>query len=68
MSKTNYRTINNKIDHSTFGGVIFPSDYDIGYSGSRNMASRIKAAENFDNYCKNNYRLLQERNKKKLNI
>ena len=37
MPKTYYRTGNYKVDHSTFGGVILPSDYDTGHSGSRNM-------------------------------
>lgn len=54
MPETYYRTGSYKVDHSTFGGVILPSDYDTGHSGSRNMATRIKAAQNFDNWCRNN--------------
>ena len=48
MPETYYRTGNYKVDHSTFGGVILPSDYNTGHSGSRNMAERIAAAQKFD--------------------
>lgn len=54
MPETYYRTGSYKVDHSTFGGVILASDYDTGHSGSRNMATRIIVAQNFDNWCKNN--------------
>lgn len=68
MLETYYRTGNYKVDHSTFGGVILSSDYDTGHSGSRNMATRIAAAQKFDNWCRNNkennYRLPKERNRK----
>lgn len=68
MPETYYRTGNYKVDHSTFGGVILPSDYDTGHSGSRNMATRIVTAWNFDNQCRNNkgndYKLHKGRNKK----
>lgn len=68
MPETSYRTGRYKVDHSTFGGVILSSDYDTGHSGSRNMAARIVAAQNFDNWCKNNkgndkYRLPKWRNR-----
>lgn len=68
MPETYYRTGNCKVDHSTFGGVILPSDYDTGHSGSRNIATRIIAAWNFDTQCRNNegnnYKLPKGRNKK----
>lgn len=68
MPETYYRTGNYKVDHSTFGGVILPSDYDTGHSGSRNMATRIAATQKFDYWCRNckgnNYNLPKERNKK----
>lgn len=68
MPETYYRTGNYKVDHSTFGGVILPSDYNTGHSGSRNMAERIAAAQEFDNWYKNNnvnnYELSKERNRK----
>lgn len=67
MPETYYRTGRYEIDHSTFGGVILSSDYDTGHSGSRNMATRIVAAWNFDNWCKNNkgnnYKLPKGRDK-----
>lgn len=69
MPETYYRTGRYEIDHSTFGGVILSSDYDTGHSGSRNIATRIIAAQNFDIWCKNykgnNYDLSKGRNKKK---
>ena len=68
MPETYYRTGSYKVDHSTFGGVLLSSDYDTGHSGSRNMATRIVAAWNFDNqyrnYKGNNYKLPKGRNKK----
>lgn len=68
MPETYYKTGSYKVDHSTFGGVILSSDYDTGHSGSRNMATRIIAAQNFDNWCKNtkrnNYKLSKGRNKR----
>lgn len=68
MPETYYRTGNCKVDHSTFGGVILPSDYDTGHSGSKDMATRIVAAWKFDNWCKNNkgndYKIPKGRNKK----
>lgn len=68
MPETYYRTGRYEVDHSTFGGVILSSDYDTGHSGSRNMATRIIAAQNFDNWCKNNkgnnYKLPKGRDKK----
>lgn len=67
MPETYYRTGRYEIDHSTFGGVILSSDYDTGHSGSRNMATRIVATWNFDNWCKNNkgnnYKLPKGRDK-----
>lgn len=67
MPETYYRTGRYEVNHATFGGVILPSDYDTGHSGSRNMTVRIAAAQNFDNWCKNNkgnnYKLLKGRDK-----
>ena len=68
MPETYYRTGSYKVDHSTFGGVILSSDYDTMHSGSKNIATRIVAAQKFDNWCRNNkgnnYNLPKERNKK----
>lgn len=68
IPETYCRTGSYKVDHSTFGGVILSSDYDTMHSGSRNMATRIVAAQKFDNWCRNNkgnnYNLPKGRKKK----
>lgn len=68
MPETYYRTGSYKVDHSTFGGVILSLDYDTMHSGSRNIATRIVAAQKFDNWCRNNkgnnYNLPKGRKKK----
>lgn len=67
MPETYYRTGRYETDHSTFGGVILPLDYNTGCPGSRNIATRIVAAQKFDIWCKNykgnNYDLPKGRNK-----
>ena len=40
MAETFYRTGNYNVDHSTFGGIIYPSDYDPNFTNG-NIASRI---------------------------
>lgn len=55
------RTSNYKVDHTRFGGVIYPSDFYTNYpvldnnskKGSR-IASNIVSDWNFDNQCKRN--------------
>lgn len=42
-------------DHNTFGGTLYDSDFDMTYSGTHNIASRIAADMKFDKMCQKNY-------------
>ena len=49
----NYREIENyKVDHSKFGGLIYPFDFDIEYNESKHVAGRIESDIKFDEMCK----------------
>lgn len=58
VGKTNrYRIY--EVDHSLFGGIIYPSDFQTNYSGRNkkngsSIAERIKADKKFDKLCENN--------------
>lgn len=59
MPKEFYRTGSYNVDHTTFGGYIYPSDFNNDYSGKLNtngstIASRIASDWRFDNSCKKN--------------
>ena len=41
-------------DHNTFGGVLYDSDFDMSYVGTRNIAGRIMSAWRFDKNCQKN--------------
>lgn len=41
-------------DHSTYGGKIYNSDFDMNYVGTRNIASRIMSDWKFDRDCQEN--------------
>ncbi len=63
-----YRTGNYNVDHSTFGGVIYLSDFETDYRGRDNkngspIASRIASDYIFDKKCRKNIEN-RERNKK----
>ena len=52
-----YRTGNYKVDHTTFGGIIYQSDFNTDYSGNTNangsvVASKIASDWRFDGLCK----------------
>lgn len=58
MTETFYRTGRHEIDHTTFGGEIFPSDFNT-HRGKDNtngstIASRIASDWIFDNRCQKN--------------
>ena len=53
MPETFYRTGRHKVDHTTFGGLIYPSDFDPSYT-NRNIASRIENDKKFDEKCRKN--------------
>lgn len=52
-------------DHTTFGGYIYPSDFDTEctYTNKREsfMAKRIMADWKFDAYCLNNRKITQNK-------
>ncbi len=63
-----YTTENYNVDHSTFGGIIYQSDFETNYRGKDNnkgssIASRIASDLRFDQQCKKNIEN-RERNKK----
>ena len=48
-----------EVDHSTFGGIIYPSDFNTDYRGKNNtdgspIAKRIISNQKFDEYCRQN--------------
>ena len=53
MPETFYRTGKYKVDHTTFGGLIYPSDFDPSYTNG-NIASRIENDKKFDEKCRMN--------------
>lgn len=59
MAETNNRYEVYKVDHKTFGGIIYPSDYNTDYRGKDNtngsvIVKRILSDRNFDYRCKRN--------------
>lgn len=61
MTVTTNRYGNYKIDHTTFGGVIYHSDFNTDYRGKDNsngslIAQRIERDKRFDEQCRKNYR------------
>ena len=50
-----------EVDHTKFGGIIYPSDFNTDYRGKDNtngslIAQRIERDKRFDKQCKRNYR------------
>lgn len=67
MTERIYNIKNYEADHTTFGGLIYPSDFNTDYRGKNNtkgspIASRIASDNNFDKRCRKN-REENERNK-----
>lgn len=59
MPETFYKTRTYKVDHTTFGGIIYPSDYNTDYRGKDNtngsvIAKRIASDNRFDEKCRKN--------------
>lgn len=57
MPKEFYRTGNYSVDHTTYGGLIYASDFNCEYSGSSAtngsvIADRIISDWRFDESCK----------------
>lgn len=56
-----------EVDHTKFGGIIYPSDYNTNNIGKNNyngspIVARIARDEKFDRQCRNNMERI-ERNK-----
>ena len=68
MTENFYRTGHVDIDHSSFGGVIYPSDFETEYysENGRNIASRIASDWIFDEECRKN-EIARERKRKEKN-
>ena len=65
MTEVFYQAKSHKIDPSTFGGLIFPSDFNTDYRGKNNdhgspIARRIEQDNRFDMQCRNS--LLNKKN------
>lgn len=50
-----------EVDHTKFGGIIYPSDFSTDYQGKDNsdgstIANRIARDKRFDEQCRRNYR------------
>ena len=58
MTETFYRTGNRKVSHTTFGGTIYPSDFNTTQS-SGTIAERIFSDRKFDEQCKKNIKLFK---------
>jgi len=68
MTKNFYTTRRYNIDHTTFGGEIYLSDFETDYRGKDNkngssIAQRIVSDLRFDEQCRKNIEN-RERNKK----
>lgn len=53
MTETFYRTGNYEVDHTTFGGIIYASDFDRKPTLS-DIASRIESDQKFNEKCRKN--------------
>lgn len=56
-----FNTYNYEMGHSTFGGILYNSDFDTNHSGSRNMARRIAQDWMFDKHCASNEKIRNNR-------
>ncbi len=68
MTENFYTTRKFNVDHSTFGGIIYLSDFETYHRGKDNnngstIASRISSDWKFDEQCRKNIEN-RERNKK----
>ena len=65
MTENFDKTINIYTNHSSFGGVIYPSDFETEYysENGRNIASRIASDWNFEKQCLKN-EIARERKRK----
>ena len=65
MTENFDKTINIHTNHSSFGGIIYPSDFETEYysENGRNIASRIASDWIFDEECRKN-EIARERKRK----
>lgn len=67
MTDTFHKTKSYRTEHTTFGGLIYSSDFNTDYRGKNNtygspIANRISSDKQFDYQCRK-YREEMERNK-----
>lgn len=66
MTKNFYRTENYNVDHTTFGGIIYLSDFETDYRGKdqkeSSIAKRIESDRRFDKQCMKNRNQKRENN------
>lgn len=55
--KTIHKNILHQSQAPSYGGLIYPSDFDTIHGKSRNMASRIAADWQFQRHCRKNEEL-----------
>lgn len=65
MTETFCNTSTYQVDHSTFGGLIYLSDFETDYRGNdsnngSSIASRIACDWKFDNQCKKNREIIDD--------
>lgn len=53
MTEKFNKTINSKVYHNKFGGIIYPSDFNTNYA-SGTIAKRISRDLKFDEQCRRN--------------
>lgn len=54
-----------KGNHNTYGGCIYESDFNLEYTGTRNIAQRIISDWAFDKQCKENIKLREKKRSSK---
>ena len=65
-TRNHYITSSNYVDHTRFGGLIYPSDFETDYRGDDNLkgssiASRIISDMKFDEQCRRNLMVTEKR-------
>ena len=63
MTGKNYKYEFYEVDHTRFGGIIYPSDFDTRHTNG-NIASRIENDRKFDEKCRKNIKQIKQGGKK----
>lgn len=68
MAENFYRTETFDKEHTHFGGIIYPYDFETEYYNGRNIANRIASDWRFDAQCKKNEIARENQRKDKKNV